>query len=482
MVVDAGGNGDYTTVQEAINAVPDNSSARTRIYIKNGTYNEKVAISSSKIKVSLIGESLEGVIITWADHNEDGVMTTAESYTLWSDGEDSYLENLTIRNTAGSSAGQAVALRTTGDKTIVNNCKLTGFQDTFYAHQNRQYIFKTYVNGGTDFVFGDATAVLDSCNIECLQGGSFISAPSDTKLVSSLTGEDGNKFTFYKGLQFRNCEIIAGVGVSDNSYYLARPWQPNASSVFITCKMGSHIKPIGWSTWSNDNHLSGFYGEYHSMDLEGNAIDVSQRADWSHQITDFNYKYYNPYSSIEGVISYPAFYRNVSLYPNGDYDWSPYDTLRSLSPPTGFYSGPLTVYWFGVDGAIGYAVYRDGEMIGFTESNSFEDTSASYHTTYQYTVRSIKNTGGIGDLSGSYSTVFYPTAVQKIVSAPLRITVSKSILSVSEPVEVTVYAITGQMVRKLDVSKSVDLGNLKGIFLIKATTKNNKTTLKRVII
>ncbi|MBN2165159.1 MAG: hypothetical protein JW717_02670 [Marinilabiliaceae bacterium] len=479
IIVDAGGNGNYQTIQEAINAVVDNQTSRTLIFVKNGVYNEKVALPSTKVKVSIIGESVDGVIVTWADEAGSGVISTADTYTFWTDGVDCYLENLTIKNTAGD-VGQAVALRTTGDRTIIVNCKLTGFQDTFYAHKNRQYIFKSYVNGGTDFVFGDATAVLDSCKIECLQGGSYISAPADTKLTATVTGEDGNKFTFYKGLQFRNCEIIAGTGVIDNSYYLARPWQPDASSVFINCKMGSHIKPIGWSTWNNDNHLSGFYGEYHSKDLENNILDVSQRADWSHQITDFNYKFYNIYTDPANGVVYAAFY--LKVVNNVLYNWAPYDTVKPLNLPIGFSVSGRNIQWQSVNNAIGYIIYRDGNLLGFSNTNSYKDESAALYTPYEYTVRTVKNTGGMSELSDAYLVTFDPAPVKKSAVLNLNISVSNGLLIVTEPANVFVYSMSGQLVKKIFVEKSLDLRSLRGIYLIKATTFKNITALTKVIL
>lgn len=60
------GSGDFTTVQEAINAVPDFRKAnRTTILIRKGNYKEKVIIPECKINLSLIGE--DGAVITYDD-------------------------------------------------------------------------------------------------------------------------------------------------------------------------------------------------------------------------------------------------------------------------------------------------------------------------------------------------------------------------------------------------------------------------------
>lgn len=66
-VVAADGSGDFTTIQAAINAVPDYRKEKpTKILIRKGIYKEKVVIAQSKEKVQLIGE--KGVVITYDDY------------------------------------------------------------------------------------------------------------------------------------------------------------------------------------------------------------------------------------------------------------------------------------------------------------------------------------------------------------------------------------------------------------------------------
>ncbi len=206
-VVDAAGSGDFTSIQDAISAVSDNSSERTLIFIKNGIYYEKVLVPASKINVSLIGQSAHGVILTYDDNPQKGT-SPADTYTLHADADGFYAENITVENTSGK-VGQAIAIRTTGDTMAFKNCRFLGFQDTYYAHKRRQYNLKCFVQGGTDFIYGDATTVFDSCTINCVNGGSYISAPADTKLVTNIAGTN-----FLHGLLFRFCNVTADEDVS----------------------------------------------------------------------------------------------------------------------------------------------------------------------------------------------------------------------------------------------------------------------------
>ncbi|RZL48846.1 MAG: hypothetical protein EOP00_08215, partial [Pedobacter sp.] len=65
--VAADGTGNFKTVQEAINAVPDFRKTPTTIFIKNGIYKEKLNLSASKKLVKMIGESVEKTILTFDD-------------------------------------------------------------------------------------------------------------------------------------------------------------------------------------------------------------------------------------------------------------------------------------------------------------------------------------------------------------------------------------------------------------------------------
>jgi len=185
------GTGDYKTIQGAINAVRDLSQEQVTIYIKKGVYHEKLVIPSWKTKVSLIGESNTNTIITNKDYSgkdypggKDAFgrdkYSTYTSYTVLVQGDDFRAENLTIENASGR-VGQAVALHVEGDRVVIKNCRVLGNQDTLYAatENSRQYYRDCYIEGTTDFIFGEATCVLQNCTIKSLTN-SYITAASTT--------------------------------------------------------------------------------------------------------------------------------------------------------------------------------------------------------------------------------------------------------------------------------------------------------------
>ena len=151
ITVDKSGNGNYKTIQEAVNSIRDLGEKEVRILVKNGTYREKIVIPSWKTKIHIIGESRENTIITFDDYSGKSIpagkdtfgldkFSTYNSYTILVQANDVSLENLTIINAAGR-VGQAVALHVEGDRFAAKNCVFLGNQDTlFVATQNsRQY-------------------------------------------------------------------------------------------------------------------------------------------------------------------------------------------------------------------------------------------------------------------------------------------------------------------------------------------------------
>jgi pectinesterase len=277
LTVSTDGSGKFKTIQEAINAVRDLSQVQVKIFIKNGIYNEKVVVPSYKTKISLIGESREGTIITNNDYTgkpfpgkdllgRDKFMTFT-SYTLLVQGDDFVVENMTIQNTAGR-VGQAVALHIEGDRSIVNNCRLLGNQDTLYTatESSRQYYKDCYIEGTTDFIFGEATCVFQNCTIKSLTN-SYITAAST---------RPNQPF----GYVFFDCKLVSD---SATKVFLGRPWRPYAKTVFINTEMGKHILAEGWDNWRDTaNEKTAFYAEYNS---KGPGANTTGRVKWSKQLS-----------------------------------------------------------------------------------------------------------------------------------------------------------------------------------------------------
>lgn len=464
MVVAQDGSGDYPSIQSAIERVDNSKETRTLIFIKNGEYNEKVRVYSSKKNLSLIGESMDGVIISWDDYSgKTSGMSTANSYTFLAEGDDFYAENITIRNTAGN-VGQAVAIRTTGDRQVFKNCQFLGFQDTYYAHKNRQYNLNCYIEGATDFIFGDATTVFEDCTINCVKGGQYITAPNDTKLIST-TAEDK---PFYHGLLFLNSTITADDDVPDNSYYLGRPWGAPASAVYINCEFGSHIRPEGWSEWDNNNHLNGTFAEYQSRDLAGELIDTSQRVEWSEQLSS---------EEVDEYYNLDYFLKKDELV------WDPRSITVALPAPEGLENTSYVLQWEAVDQAMGYVISRNDTVTGFSTTHSFSDTTADAAVTNTYHVQAVTETGNLSEPSATLTVEATITHIKNLADPGFNVSFKEGGIFVSEKVDVQVYTLSGALVKKEKNTKYVSLpGSGHRLFYILLENKKGDAMVKKIAL
>ena len=279
------GTGDFTSIQAAINSCRAFQTFEKIIYIKKGVYKEKLLLDSYLTHIHLIGEDPVNTIITFDDFAGRENMGTFKTYTLKITGDDIWLENLTIENSAGE-VGQAVALHVEGDRCIFKNCRLLGNQDTLYAAgaKSRQYFINCYIEGTTDFIFGASVALFDGCTIFS-KSNSFVTAANTPQ---------NNSF----GYVFKNCILKAAPEV--NKVYLGRPWRDFARVVFLDCEMGTHILPEGWHNWDQpEREKTSFYAEYRSKGDGGNS---SMRVAWSHQLNAKQAKMYKP----ENIFKFPG--------------------------------------------------------------------------------------------------------------------------------------------------------------------------------
>src|SRR5215468_12257001 len=217
-VVAADGSGDYKTIQEAINAVPQTTSESHRwlIFVKAGVYREVVYIQREKRFVSLVGEDPIRTVITYnlnanmigTDGKPIGTFRTPSVYI---DADDFTAENLTFENSAGP-VGQALAIRLDGDRSVFRNCRFLGWQDTILDNRGRHYFENCYIAGHVDFIFGAATSWFEKCYIHCLRDG----------YITAASTPENQPF----GYVFSNCKITGEK--PETRTFLGRPWRIHA--------------------------------------------------------------------------------------------------------------------------------------------------------------------------------------------------------------------------------------------------------------
>ena len=286
IVVDQTGHGDYMTVQEAIDVVPNYSHEKiTTILIKAGTYKEAVDIPHTKFRMKISGEGADKTILTYDRYAEqiwpdnDFKVGTSGSASIYIHSSYVTFEDITFENTAGEGKeiGQAVAVFTDGDFLFFHRCRFIGNQDTLYTYGRfgkdggikRNYFLDCYIEGTTDFIFGPSIAYFENCHIHSKKN-SYVTAAS--------TLQD-QKY----GYVFKNCKLTAAPGI--DKCYLGRPWGAYAKTVFIGCELGEHIVADGWHDWEKEGKpntkKNSYYAEYQNVGPGAKG----PRVKWAHTLT-----------------------------------------------------------------------------------------------------------------------------------------------------------------------------------------------------
>ena len=267
------GTGEFRTVDEAIEVCRAFMDYHKVIFVKRGTYKEKLILPSWLQNIEICGEDRDQTIITYDDHANIRTaecpqgMGTFRTYTLKIEGNDITLKNITIENNSAR-LGQAVALHTEGDRLKFINCRFLGHQDTVYTGvaNTRLYFKDCYIEGTTDFIFGPSTAWFEHCTIHC-KANSYITAASTPKEVDY-------------GYVFNDCTITAAPDVE--KVYLGRPWRDYGYTLFMHCSLPRQIRPEGWHHWQKEREQTARYLEFENT---GEGAGTGQRAAWSKQLT-----------------------------------------------------------------------------------------------------------------------------------------------------------------------------------------------------
>ena len=303
IIVAKDGSGDYTSLQAAVDSVPEGVNSETCIFLRAGEYHEKVVIHRNDIH--LTGEDREQTVLAWngcaKDLYDDGTEKgTFLSSTLMITGDDVTVENLTVRNDAGDGrlVGQAVAVYAAGDRGIWRNCTLTAHQDTLFCGpirlpnvkedigercgcaeqslrvedgpptRSRQYFENCMIRGDVDFIFGPYRCWFEGCTLFMNERGGYFTAAN--------THQD-QPF----GFVFRRC-ILTGA-CKPGAGFLGRPWRKFARTVFLECDMDEHVAPEGFCDWDDERRISDRCGEWRTS---GSRADQRTRHPAQKRLTD----------------------------------------------------------------------------------------------------------------------------------------------------------------------------------------------------
>lgn len=393
------GSGDYTKIQDAINAIP--AGSRGIIYIRKGVYDENVYAGTKDSHnkfISLVGEDRDQTILTSSvsrgSGNESNTYLDCAALNVFT--PCFYAQNITVRNTSGN-VGQAEALYTNADAHVFNNCLLSGYQDTYKANVgNRGYFYNCTVKGATDFIYDGGLEWFEGCNLHCVQGGGYITAPAESGMpMTKVLYPELSQSTFCPGLFFRDCTVTADNGVAVGDYYLGRPWKEKGGAMFLQCKLGNHINTLGWKDYNGNENSSSLY-EYRNMNADGSLADISGRAAYSHQATT---------QEVEAYMNPEFLFGKFSDVP---FDYA--TILRGAAAPMNFVFAPNELSWESDDMAAGYLVYKNGEYLTFTDQPHISITA---NDDAVYSVRSVSKQGVMSALvkaSDAQRLLAFPSA------------------------------------------------------------------------
>jgi len=283
-------NDNFATIQQALDHAPEAPHGRIYISIVPGTYHERINVTQNRPRVTLLGlgKSPSEVVIT-ASQNAKSAGGTFFTETAEINGDNFEADNVTFANDAGPT-GQAVAAAVRSDRAIFKHCRFLGDQDTLFADYGRQFYVDSYIAGGTDFIFGNATAVFERDEIHEIRNG-FLTAQSrtaptqptgyviDHSLVTSDpgTGPDGKPVTFHLG----------------------RPWRVYSRVVVMNSDLPTNLAPGGWSVWGKgDGTPQAFYAQYNNG---GPGWRPNEFAPWSHTLTAAEAAAFEPRTFLRGA-------------------------------------------------------------------------------------------------------------------------------------------------------------------------------------
>jgi len=269
------GKVDFATVQAAVDHSPQTGEI---VRIAPGTYSEKLIITKPNIHLIGTGATPKDVVLSFGDSAKSaGGTEKSASVSVVADGFEA--ENLTIENTweaehpAMEDRSQAVALLMSSDRAVLDRIRIRSGQDTLYANSrtchgensdpdeqlskanmtcmaSRQYFSDCYIEGHVDYIFGDAKAVFDNCELHSRSNWSVM-ITAQSRLYPA---EDS-------GYVFLHCRITGGD--DGDNVFLGRPWRAYSTVTFYDTDIEQTLATEGWSDWGGRLKTS-TYREYGS--------------------------------------------------------------------------------------------------------------------------------------------------------------------------------------------------------------------------
>lgn len=380
-VVRPNDGGNFLTTLEIANATAS-STERTYIFVPDGTYDLGNAVLTpiSSNNISIIGQSMDNTIIV-NEAEQEGIGVSA---TLLITGENTYLQDLTLKNAYDyykpGFAGRAVVIQDKGKHTICKNVRMLSYQDTYYSNNNTHFYFENSdIHGTVDFICGEGDVFFNNCTLTVEPRN------ADGSGECTLTAPSTNTTKF--GYVFSGCTIDSKA----EKFNYGRAWNntPRCAYINTTLLQPERLNENRW-TLAGMNVPAEKFVEYNTMDESGKVISpASLVCTFTKDSKSNTYETILTADEAEGY-SLETISKSWNWYPATLTVQKSMDLLKADGNK---------ITWNAVEGALAYAVFRNGEFVGMTTSTSYDITEG---TASEYSVRAANECGGFGQ--GSTTT------------------------------------------------------------------------------
>ncbi|NLM01409.1 MAG: hypothetical protein GX220_08170 [Treponema sp.] len=233
-----------------------------------------------------------------------------------SDGSINFVRKLTsdVRLAKAKERSSAICVESANSEFY--NCKFIGNQDTLFTGSGvPQYYRNCYIEGTTDYIFGEGDVVFENCELAWC-GAPDISAEGHIAVAKSK-GD--------KGYLFLNCTVTTLDGMKMGKATFGRPWEQAAKVAFINTKLDriDSIIDAGWGSMSGNTPEKATFREFGTT-YDGNAVDTSKRVQGTVLSSNDGYtmeKYlgsWKPFYSAKAPNTKPTFSQKPALTSNDD--------------------------------------------------------------------------------------------------------------------------------------------------------------------
>ena len=425
-----GVDGDFKAAIAKASASGATEAKRFIIFLPNGEYDltkltgdEHGKTTFSPSHVSIIGQSLENTTISNTT-NTEGISTTATLY--FPKNNDMYMQDITLQNKSSFSSAEAarqVALQqNAGDKFIYKNVRLTSGQDTYYTKSGRAYWEGGEISGTVDFICGGGDVFFEGTKIVMKRSGGYITA-------SQNPGD--------WGYVFNNTTLNVSNNSFNGTFYLGRSWG-HAKVVFLNTKMVAQPHAEGW--YKNMNSAPVVYGEYNSVDGNGNPVNTSRRKTYFDGSKDGSTATLKTVWNASDAAKY-----TLANVMGGTDNWEPNKLTVQVAAPKISQEG-ANIVWNDDENAICWAVFVNGKYHSNTTANSIDVGNIAAGS--KVTVRAANSMGGLGTASNELTILeanvtYYKATLTQSIGGTVTISPSREKIAEGTSVTITAEPATG---------------------------------------